>query len=125
MTLCDQVIVDHRTEKPSLIGVFSGLPVTGFPSDPERFSVFPAITDGHGAGLIEVVVKKLATDAVIFSRAFAVRFPNRLTVVHAHFRIRTIRFPAAGLYASELHIDGEPIAQYRFRVYESKDEDEK
>ncbi len=44
MALCDQVIIDDRTKKPSLIGIFTGIAVDDFPSDPQRFSAWAWLT---------------------------------------------------------------------------------
>jgi hypothetical protein len=48
MTLCDYVIVEEKTKKVSLIGAFTGMRVSRFPSDPSPFSVYAALTDGLG-----------------------------------------------------------------------------
>src|SRR3954452_13477017 len=50
LLLCDRVIVDKDTNSPSAIGIFTGLAVERFPSDPQRFSVLAMLTDAQGDG---------------------------------------------------------------------------
>src|SRR5262245_37850614 len=77
LTVCDQVIVDERTKKPSLIGVFTGLGVDDFPSDPQRFSVCATLTGSTGQGRMEVRVVQLATGDQIYDQAGLVAFGDR------------------------------------------------
>ena len=46
LMLCDQVIFEQGTQKPYLLGVFTGLAADCFPTAPQRFDIFAALTDG-------------------------------------------------------------------------------
>jgi hypothetical protein len=59
LMLCGQVIVDKDTNNPSAIGIFTGLAVEKFPSDPYRFSAFAVLTDAQGTGKIRLTVFRL------------------------------------------------------------------
>src|SRR4051794_34496397 len=96
MWLCDQVIIEEKTKKPSLIGCFLGLPVEMFPSPPQRFSVFSALTDARGAGTIGVVATRLETDEVIYQDAHPISFPDRMIVVHVHLLLTRVIFSEPG-----------------------------
>ena len=117
LSLCNLVIVDQDTRMPSLVGLFTGLEVDRFPSDPQRFSVFAALSSGRGNGKIELVSTWLNTDEPIYSKTGVVSFPDPLTVVNAIFRVRTIVFPEPGNYEFALFVDGDMIARCRLRVY--------
>jgi hypothetical protein len=52
LILCEQVIVDQQTNNPSPINIFTGRAVDKFPSEPQRFSVFGALTDSKGTARI-------------------------------------------------------------------------
>lgn len=47
LLLCDRTIIDKDTGSPSAIGIFTGLAVDRFPSEPQRFSVLAMLTDAR------------------------------------------------------------------------------
>jgi hypothetical protein len=59
LLLCDRVIIDKDTNCPSAVGIFTGLAVEQFPSDPQRFSVLALLTDAQGVGRGKLVVYSL------------------------------------------------------------------
>jgi hypothetical protein len=119
LLLCEQVIVDQHSRNPSPINIFTGLAVEGFPSDPQRFSVFAALTDSQGDGRLELRAIRLDTGDQFYAQQYPIHFPDRATVVNVNIRIRGIRFPVAGLYEFLLMVDGSLVAQRRLRVYAS------
>jgi hypothetical protein len=123
LAVCDQVLVDARTDKPSLIGVFTGLGVDGFPSDPQRFSVAAFLTGSAGEGKIEVRAIRVATGEQVYQQGGRVSFRDRTDIVNVFFRVRKIRFPAPGYYLFQLLVDDELIeaAQRRLRVYRTSE----
>jgi hypothetical protein len=116
--LCDQVIFDRDTQKPCLIGCFAGKAVDDFPSGPQKFDVFAALTDGLGDVTMDLAVTHLETDQEIYSRQFPFRFPDPLRVIHLYFRVRTCEFPARGSYLFTLAMGEVEIASCRLRVYQ-------
>jgi hypothetical protein len=114
--LCDQVIVDKDTSKPSPLGIFTGLAVDGF-DEPQRFSAFAALTNGRDEGILELVVFRLDNGDQIYRQSYSISFPDPLAVVNVNIRIRRIRFPASGWYDFVLRVNGEHVSQRRIRVY--------
>lgn len=53
--ICDQVIRDRTTLKPSLIGVFSDIHASKFPVVHPRMALFFQLTNGHGK--VELTIK--------------------------------------------------------------------
>lgn len=119
LTICDQVIIDEHSKKPSLIGSFTGLAVDDFPSDAQRFSVCASLTGTSGNGRIEVRVVQLATGDEIYRQGGGLNLGDRTDIVNVFFRVRRIRFPAPGFYLIQLFVDDELVAeaQRRLRVY--------
>jgi hypothetical protein len=117
LILCEQVIVDQRSHNPSPINIFTGRAVDRFPSEAQRFSVFAALTDGQGNGRLEVRAVRLDTGEQFYAQQYPVTFPDRGTVVNINVRVRSLRFPVAGVYDFLLLIDGHLVAQRRLRVY--------
>lgn len=118
----NQVIVDRATLKPSLVGIFSGLGVEGFPSSSQRFSVWSPLTHGAGSGRIELWAFSSRTREQIYLQGGTIRFSDVTDVVYTSFRVRTIRFPHPGYYIFRLFIDDIPVprAVCRLRVYRSE-----
>jgi hypothetical protein len=119
LLLCEQVIVDQLSRNPSPINIFTGLAVERFPSDPQRFSVFAALTDSLGDGRLELRTSRLDTGDQFYAQQYPLHFPDRATVINVNIRIRNIRFPVPGVYEFLLLVDGSPIAQRKLRVYAS------
>lgn len=122
LLLCDRVIVDKDTNSPSAIGIFTGLAVEGFPSEPQRFSVLTVLTDAQGDGRGKLAVYRLddhwLRQEEIYSTEHMIQFPDRFAVINFNLRVRTIRFPASGSYEFVLFVDADEIAHRRIRVYE-------
>ena len=117
LLLCEQVIVDQYTRNPSPINIFTGMSVERFPSDPQRFSVFVALTDTEGEGRLELRAIRLDTGDEFYAQQYPLQFPDRATVVNVNIRVRNIRFPVSGVYEFQLLVDGSLVAQRKLRVY--------
>ena len=115
--ICEQVIIDSRTNNPSLISIYTGRQYPAFPSDPVPFSVFCSLTGTAGSGTMRLDVEQLASGRCIYSRSGPIHFPHRFAVVNISHRIQDVRFPAAGTYMFELFIDDDSVARRRLRVY--------
>jgi hypothetical protein len=88
-------------------------------NQPQRFSAFAALTNGHDQGKLELVVFRLDNGHQIYSQTYPIFFPDPLAVVNVNIRIRRIQFPAAGWYDFVLRVNGEHLTQRRIRVYRS------
>ncbi len=73
--------------------------------------------EGSGPGKIRLVALHLETDEQNYSQDGEVEFPHRFAVVHAHFRVSKIVFPAPGSYEFSIMIDDELVASRRLDVY--------
>src|SRR5437879_11673689 len=88
LMLCDQVIFEQGTQKPYLLGVFTGVAADSFPTAPQRFDIFAALTDGQGDVTMTLTVVRLDTNQEVYSQRMTVSFPDPLRVVHLQFRFR-------------------------------------
>jgi hypothetical protein len=122
LALCDQVIFERLTHKPSLIGCFTGVGVAEFPSEPQRFEVFIALTDGNGPVMLDLVGIHLATEQQIYAHSMELTFPDPLKVVNVRIQVRTCVFPEEGTYVFALSANGEEVATRRVRVYLREEE---
>lgn len=118
LMVCDQVVFEERTQKPYLLGVFTGVAASKFPTLPQRFDAFAALTNGQGSVTIKLSVVDLKTDQEIYAKSMAVDFPDPLRVVNVRLRVRELVYETAGTYLFTLTADGEEIAARRILVYD-------
>jgi hypothetical protein len=116
--LCDKVVFEQGTQKPYLLGVFTGVAAARFPTDPQRFDIFAALTDMRGDVIMDLSVVHLDTDQEIYSRRLTVHFPDPLRVVNLRIEVGELIYPGPGTYLFALAIGDEEIAARRVRVYQ-------
>lgn len=119
LMMCDQVVFEHGTQKPYLLGAFNGIAATAFPTAPQRLDVFAALTDGLGDVTMSLSVVDLGTDEEIYSQPITLRFVDPLQVVNFRFRIRQLVFEEAGTYLFALTVGDHEVAARRVRVYQA------
>src|SRR5437773_10358679 len=93
LNLCDYLIVEEHTRKPSLIGCFTALTVSSFPSSPCQFGVYAELTDSDGSGIAELMISRLDTGEEIYRQAKTVSFPDRFFVVRYGTKVVRCVFP--------------------------------
>lgn len=117
LMLCDQVVFEVGTQKPYLLGVFTGVAAERFPTIPQRFDIFASLTDGLGRVTITLTVVHLETNEEIYNQIMDVDFPDPLQVVNLRFRVRQLMYDVPGSYLFALTVDQQEIAARRVRVY--------
>jgi hypothetical protein len=118
--LCDRVVFEHGSQKPYLLGVFTGLAVETLPSTPQRFDVFAALTEGLGDVKITLSVVHLETGREVYSKNIRLNFPDPLQVVNLRLQVRRLVFDVGGMYLFALLVGDEEISARRVYVYESR-----
>jgi hypothetical protein len=115
--VCDKVVFEQSTQKPYLLGVFTGVPLDVHNPVPQRFDVFAALTDGQGDVTMTLKVVHLDSNQEVYSQTMTVHFPDPLKVVNLRFRIRQLTYEAPGTYLFSLAVGEEEIAVSRVHVY--------
>jgi hypothetical protein len=121
LMLCDQVIFEQGTQKPYLLGVFTGVAVDAFPTAPQRFDVFAALTDGAGKVTMTLSALHLDSNQEIYAQRMTMVFPDPLRVINLRFRVRRLVYEAPGTYLFALTVGGQEIAARRVQVYQVGD----
>lgn len=122
LMLCDQVVFEQGTQKPYLLGVFTGVAAEQFPTLPQRFDVFVALTDGLGDVTIDLSVTHLESNQEVFAQKMEVKFPDPLRIINLRFRFRQLVYEQAGTYLFALLVGDQEIAARRVRVYDLEDQ---
>jgi Family of unknown function (DUF6941) len=116
--ICERVIYEYRTMNPSIISIFNLWRFPAFPTECRPFSVICGLTDAQGTGRIELRVSDAESNDRIFTQFGPIRFPDRLLVVHGHFRVKELSFPWPGVYSFDVFVDGEYLCSQRLRIEE-------
>ena len=116
LMVCEKVIVEEHTHNVSLVNCFISMKVEDVPSEPRRFDVFAALTNGFGDVTLEVVIERLDTGEPIYHRIHSVRFVDRLQEMRFILRIRNVSFPVAGAYQVTLSANRDFLAQHEMRI---------
>jgi hypothetical protein len=116
LLLCKETIIQEGTKNITLVNCFTQLSVDAFPSPPQSFYVFAALTGGLGDGIIQSLAHRLDTFEEIYSVERQDHFPDRLVEVRVLFRVSKCSFPVPGQYQFSLRIDQGLIAQCRLQV---------
>ncbi|SRR5216683_3999357 len=104
LTLCDRMEINPATGKVSLVGIFQAMHFRDFQAARRSFTIYFALYDGAGEGIIELAITQLETEKDILYKERRVTFPGRGLVMNMEFPVQNCRFPAPGNYAITLHI---------------------
>lgn len=105
MILCDQVIRDQITGKMSIIGSFSEIKASEFPTAHKTMAVYVALTEGEGdyEGCLRFSVED--TDETLVSIAGPLQLSQPLDVAELHFSIAVLPLPQPGKYRFDFFCD--------------------
>ena len=93
--------------KPSLIDIFHALRFRHFPSPQLNFTVYFALYDGVGEGIMELTISQLQTEEDIVVLKENVVLPGRGMHRNCPISVNNFSFPAPGNYSITLRFRGE------------------
>jgi hypothetical protein len=112
--ICDQVILDSITRKPSIIGAFENISAVKYPARHPRLAFFCQLTNGRGRTKINVrLVDVDKEDEVVFERGIEAEFKDIRQVVNFNFDISGIVFPHEGEYRFQIYAGTELLGERR------------
>lgn len=117
LTLCDNVVIERGTDKVAMVGSFVLIGLQEFPG-PAPFYAVAVLVGGWGNGRMELALTHLDTDEDLFGESSPIQFTDRLASKTCIFRLEGFDFPTPGTYQVTLSVDGEWVAQKRFRVHQ-------
>lgn len=101
--VCDMVIVDVVTRKPSVIGIFENISATKYPARHPRLAFFFELTNGHEKTKIIIrLVDVQEEDKILFEWTVEREFTDVRQVVSSTFDIGWIQFPHPGEYRFQI-----------------------
>lgn len=115
--LCDDVMIDALTSKPSLMGLFNACPVPSFPGRTRPFAVFLQLIDAVGRFDIRLSIADLSTgDELGEVTSPPVEITERLLPTNVVIRIPPVTVEHDGAYDLVVLADGEEIDRQQFWV---------
>lgn len=116
MIVCDQVILDHFTQKKSLIGLFNTIGCDHFPTTVARLCVFVSVTDvrDETRGVLKCRNESSGRDILRMEGRLKADNPNAISEIV--FDLNNVSFPESGLHCFEFLCDDELVLQTRFAV---------
>lgn len=122
--LCDQVIQDALTGKPSLIGIIDDFYLAQVPGRTQPVTAYLQLTQGVGRYALTVEVHDLQADKVIARAQNAeVTFEDRLEKHDIVIPVPPLPVEHAGLYDFVVLADGKEVDRQQFRVVIPQQED--
>ncbi len=106
--VCDAVIIDARTNKASIIGIFENISAPKYPARHPRLAFFFELTNGRGKTKLTIrLVDVQQEDKTLWECTVEQELKDVRQVVNSTFDISGIQFPHPG--------------EYRFQIYAGKD----
>lgn len=125
MVICDMVIQDAKTNKKSLIGIFSQINAVKTPVRHPRLSVFVSLTEGNGHYPCELRCIRDDDGQMIMNAKGAVDFRGPHQVLELVFELNGPVFPAFGHYRFEFWVQDEPVISRKFNVVQAQAPDQR
>jgi hypothetical protein len=120
LLLCDDVHVDHKTQKTNIIGVVQQYVIPSRPGPTTLpCTIFLQLTEGMGSYRITLEFRDLGEDnRIAISEATEVVFPERASVRDVFFRLPVV-VDHAGCYDIVAFADANEIDRQKFWVSEA------
>lgn len=112
--ICDLVIIDRITDKPSIIGAFETISAPEYPARHPRLVFFCQLTNGHGKTRITVkLVDVQQEDKTLFEGTIEQKFRDVREVANLTFDIGGMVFPHPGEYRFQIYAGTEFLGERR------------
>ena len=119
LVVCDTIIHDRDTNKPSLIGVFSWIAAHQFPVQHPCLCVYSRVTDAQGDYVFRLELVRLESMEIIGEANGEAKIPDRLMYNEIIFELNGLVFPAVGQYEFRLYADGTFLGHQAFEVVQA------
>jgi len=112
--ICDMVIIDRITDKPSIIGAFEAISAPKYPARHPRLAFFCQLTNGHGKVIITVkLVDVQQEDKILFEGSTEQELKDVRQVANLTFEIGGMVFPHPGEYRFQIYAGTEFLGERR------------
>jgi hypothetical protein len=112
--ICDTVIIDRISDKPSIIGAFETINAPRYPARHPRLVFFCQLTNGRSRTNVSIkLVDVEEEDKRLFEATGKYEFKDIRQVANMTFDIGGIVFPHPGEYRFQIFVDDELLGERR------------
>ena len=112
--ICDRVIFDKVSGRPSLIDIVQTINAPRYPARHWQLVFFCELTNGHGGTKTKIrLVDAQEEEKVIFEQEKTVQFKDVKQIVTLAINLQGIVFPEAGEYHFQLFTEGNLLGERR------------
>lgn len=120
--LCDQIIVDERSKKKTLVGVFDLIYARGFPIIHRPLSVYVRLTDAEGQYQFRMDYVQIKTDKLLGRAEIStISIADRLKTHELVMEFPPIEIPDQGDYEFRLWANNRYIGRAKFTAIVAKE----
>jgi hypothetical protein len=123
MVVCDAIWRDPGTGKQTLLGLFSTIHASEFPTVHPIMALHIALTDGHGKTPIRVrLIDASEQHDPLFEQEQEVEFQDPRVTVNVDIHLSGLRFEAPGEYRFQLYAGATPLMERRILVLRTRED---
>ncbi len=112
--ICDRVIFDKISGKPSLINIIQHINAPQYPIRHGQLVYFCEMTDGHGTTNMKIkLIDAQDNDKVLFEQRGTVEFKNVQQIVTLAMNMQGVIFPTPGEYRFQLFAEEHLLGERR------------
>ena len=123
MIICDAIHRDPATRKCYLLGTFSSIAATKFPTQHPQMAVYVALTDGRGKTLLTIRLVSVDEDHILGEVKMEVEFADPRIVLDFTLTIANVTFPEPGEYRLQLFAGTTLLLERRLVVLQAGGEE--
>ena len=121
LLVCDSVVVDERSKKKTLVGIFDTVYVAQFPTQHYPVVLYARLTDAEGQYAFRLEYVRVETDELLMSTDIPpVNLPDRLKIHELVFEPPPIPLTAPGEYEFRLWANSRYIGRAKFLAASAK-----
>lgn len=119
MLLCDQVIVEEKTKKKSLIGIFDNLYGINFPA-PRDCAIYVKLADAEGHYDLNIRIVNLKDEGLLGEFNLGADIATRTGPAEFVIQYGGLPFPEPGKFEFQLFANGMYLARITMNVMQMK-----
>ncbi|MBE9512455.1 MAG: hypothetical protein IMY77_00105 [Chloroflexi bacterium] len=117
LLLCDSVVVDERSKKKTLVGVFDNINAVSFPTTYRPITLYARLTDAEGQYSFRLDYVQVKTDQLLAKAEIpSLNIPDRLSAYEIMLEPPPIVIPEPGEYEFRLWANDRYIGRVKFRA---------
>ena len=121
LLLCDSVVVDERSKKTTLVGIFDRIFIRKFPGSHGPLTIYARLTDAEGRYELRIDYVQVKTDKLLAQAKLpALEIPDRLKEHEVIIEPPPVQIPEPGQYEFRLWANERYVGRVKFEAFGSE-----